>query len=105
MDVYDRAENLPVDFLFWSSRKVGGRWKWNWSTFSREWVTQRDNNPVSMRFDSSVDSSFNRLLAKKQFHTGGKTKIIIHGYTENGRGLGMAEWVKRMKDAYYDTGT
>ena len=54
-----------------------------------------------MRFDSSADVSFEGLLAAVNgFKTGGKTKIIIHGYTE----YGTTDWIVKMKDAYYDSG-
>ena len=67
-------------------------------------MTGRDENPFIIQFSGeNIDDNFSTLLATEnsdKFRPDAKTKIIIHGYTENGR----IEWIKDMAHAYHDAG-
>ena len=67
-------------------------------------MTSRDENPFIIQFSGDdIDNNFSTLLATEnsdKFRPDAKTKIIIHGYTENGR----IEWIKDMAHAYHDAG-
>ena len=92
---------MPVDFIFWGSGEGEGHWALDWNSWSWKFIVER-TEPIAMRFDSSIDANFDNLLSSSDnFKPAAKTKIIIHGWTENGR----ADWVKRMAEAYFDTGT
>ena len=92
---------MPVDFIFWGSGEGEGHWALDWNSWSWKFIIER-TEPIAMRFDSSIDANFDNLLSSSDnFKPAAETKIIIHGWTENGR----ADWVKRMAEAYFDTGT
>ena len=92
-----------MEFLFWSNSNEGGEWVIDWSTWQWHYVTSRPENPFRIRFDSSIDDTFSSLLSTEnedKFRPNAKTKIIIHGYTENGQ----KDWVRDMAHAYFDSG-
>ena len=96
----DRQNDMSVRFLFWSNEQSGGQWTFDWTTWSYHFVRETPA-PFTLRFDSSVDTYFEELISNTdKFKTGAKTKVIIHGWTENGE----ADWIKRMVEAYFDTG-
>ena len=98
-----RQDDLDVTFLFWSNSVEGGEWVIDWTTWQWHYVTSRPENPFRIRFDSSIDDTFSSLLSTEnndKFRPNAKTKIIIHGYTENGQ----KDWVRDMAHAYFDSG-
>ena len=71
VEVYDRQQDLAVDFLFWNNRQMESRWGFDWSTWTWSFVTQRNPDPFSIPFNSAVDDSFNGPLApENEFKTG-----------------------------------
>jgi len=96
-----RQEDLAVNFLFWSNSETEGRWTFDWSTWQWHYVTSRPEDPFSVHVDDTLDDTFSTLLSTEnndKFRPGGKTKIIIHGFTENGR----IDWIRDMAHAYFD---
>ena len=76
----------------------------DWTTWQWHYVTSRPEDQFNIRFDSSIDDHFNTLLLTEntdKFRPSAKTKIIIHGWTENGR----KDWIRDMAHAYFDSGT
>ena len=57
------------------------------------------SHPASIRFNSGVEAQFDALPAN-HFKKNGKTIIVIHGWTENGRN----DWNRRMKDEFFKRG-
>lgn len=91
-----------VNFLFWSNSELGGDWVLDWSTWQWKYVTTRDEDPLPVRFDTGIDDTFNTLLQTEnndKFRPDAKTKVIIHGWTENGR----IDWIRDMAHAYFDS--
>ena len=98
-----RQDVSSVQFLFWSNSVGEGEWVFDWWS-GWHFVTSRDENPFIIQFSGDdIDNNFSTLLATEnsdKFRPDAKTKIIIHGYTENGR----IEWIKDMAHAYHDAG-
>jgi len=96
-----RQDVSSVQFLFWSNSVGEGEWVFDWWS-GWHFVTSRDENPFIIQFSGDdIDNNFSTLLATEnsdKFRPDAKTKIIIHGYTENGR----IEWIKDMAHAYHD---
>ena len=96
-------DELEVDFLFWSSSKTGTKRIFDTSTWKWKYVTTRPEDPFSVHVDDDLDHTFSTLLSKEnndKFKPNGKLKIIIHGFTGNGR----QGWIRNMKNAYFDAG-
>lgn len=100
-EIHDRQEDLAVDFLFWSDSMGGGSWTFDWSTWT--WNFSGKSPTFTVRFDTTVGSpSFEELFKTEnadKFKPGGKTKVIIHGFTENGSN----DWNEKMAKTYFDT--
>ena len=91
MDLSARTnDDIDVEFLIW---KPEGECPWSWVTWSCE------SHPASIRFNSGVDAQFDALPAN-HFKKNGKTIIVIHGWTENGRN----DWNQKMKDEFFKKG-
>ena len=83
-----QEDQLDVEFLFWNRNQ---EMTWSWPDL------RYIETPESIQFNEADDpTELNaRLDELSGFNKGGKTVIIIHGFTEDGR----KEWIRKMKDA------
>ena len=94
---------MAVEFLFWSDSISDESWIFDWSTWTWSFSGKRPTFTVRFNSDVGFITGFDELVKmgnRDKFKPGGKTKFIIHGFTENGRN----DWIEKMANTYFDTG-